>query len=56
LYDRAIAKKIGSASYMGRAIAYSRKGDRARADADRAEAIRLDPDAETRFAEFGLKL
>lgn len=56
LYGQAIAKKTGSASYMGRAIAYARKGDKARSVADRAEAMKLDPDVETRFAEYGLKL
>jgi len=56
LYTQAIDKKTGSASYMGRAIAYSRKGDKAHSDADRNEALKLDPDAETRFAEYGMKL
>ena len=55
-YDKAIAKRTGSASLMGRALAYALKGDRTRAEADRAEAIKLDPDAEARFAEYGLKL
>lgn len=55
LYTKAIEHKTGSASYMGRAIAYARKGDKARSDSDRAEAIRLDQDAETRFAEYGLR-
>ncbi len=55
LYDRAIAKRHQSASYMGRAIAYARKGDKAHAEADRAEALKLDPDAEQRFLEYGLK-
>ena len=54
-YDKAIAKRTGSASFMGRAMVYARKGDKARATADRAEAVRLDPDAEARFAEYGLK-
>jgi tetratricopeptide (TPR) repeat protein len=54
LYDKAIAKKMGSATYMGRAIAYARKGDQTRAAADRVQALRLDPDAVTRFAEYGL--
>jgi len=56
LYDQAIGKKTGSASYMGRAIAYSRKGDKVHADADRAQALKLDGDAETRFAEYGVKI
>ncbi len=55
LYDRALAKRPQSASYMGRAIAYGRKGDKARAESDRAQALLLDPDAETRFSEYGLK-
>ena len=56
LYTQAIAKRTGSASYMGRAIAYSRKGDKAHSQADLNEALKLDPDAETRFAEYGMKL
>ena len=54
-YDQAIANNTGSDSYMGRAIAYARKGDKARAEADRAQALKTDPDAETRFSEYGLK-
>jgi tetratricopeptide (TPR) repeat protein len=55
-YDKAVAKSAGSASFMGRALVYARKGDKAHASADRAEALKLDPDAEARFSEFGLKL
>jgi tetratricopeptide (TPR) repeat protein len=55
LYNQAIEKRTSSASYMGRAIAYARKGDMQHAQSDRAEALRLDGDAETRFAEYGLK-
>ena len=55
-YTRAISKSSGAASFMGRALAYSRKGDRSRAVADLSKAVQLDPDSETRFAEFGLKL
>jgi Tfp pilus assembly protein PilF len=44
------------ASYMGRAIAYSRKGDKEHSTADATQALRVDPDAQTRFAEYGLKL
>jgi tetratricopeptide (TPR) repeat protein len=54
LYGRAIAGGTGAASYMGRAIARARTGDKVRAAADRAEAIKRDPDAETRYAEYGL--
>ena len=55
-YGRAIALKSGAASFMGRAIAYARKGDPARAEADRAQALRINPDEQTRFEEFGLGL
>lgn len=55
-YDKAIAKSTGPSSLMGRAMVHMRKGDKARAEADRVEALKLDPDAETRFAEYGLKL
>ena len=53
-YGLAIAKKAGSASYMGRAIAYARKGDKVHAEADRAQALNLDPQAESRFKEYGV--
>jgi tetratricopeptide (TPR) repeat protein len=55
LYDQALSKRTGSASYMGRAIAYARKGEGKRAETDRIQARKLDPDAETRFAEYGVK-
>jgi tetratricopeptide (TPR) repeat protein len=55
-YGRAIAKGSGAASYMGRALAYARKGDKSRADADLAQALKLDSDEQTRFEEFGLKM
>lgn len=53
-YTRAIARNTGAASYMGRALAYAQKGNEALASADRKQALQLDPDEETRFAEFGL--
>lgn len=55
-YDKAVSKKVGSASLMGRSFVHARKGDTARAEADRAEALKLDPDAERRFEDYGLKL
>lgn len=54
-YSRAIAKNSGS-SYMGRAIAHSRKGDQKHAAADLVLALQRDPDAQNRFAEYGLQL
>lgn len=53
-YDQAISKNTGSASLLGRAMVYLRKGDKARANSDRAQAIKLNPDAESEFAEYGL--
>jgi Flp pilus assembly protein TadD len=55
VYTEAINKGHLSASYMGRAIIYARKGDRARAQADFAEAKKLEPTIDDRFAEYGLK-
>ena len=54
-YSEAIAKGHPAASYMGRALAYLEKGDTARANADRAEALKRDPNIESRFAEYGLE-
>jgi tetratricopeptide (TPR) repeat protein len=56
VYTEAINKGHLSASYMGRAIIYARKGDRARAQADLAEAKKLEPTIDDRFAEYGLQL
>lgn len=54
-YTQAIGKSRNAASLLGRAFAYARKGDMAHANADRAEALRLDGDVEARFDEYGLK-
>jgi len=37
-------------------MVYARKGDKVRASADKAAALQLDPEAEARFIEYGLKL
>lgn len=55
-YNEAIGKTPLAASYMGRAIIYARKGEKARADADFAKAKKLDPDIGDRFADYGLQL
>ncbi len=55
-YDQAIAKRSIADSFMGRAIVRARKGDVARANADRAEALSRDADIEGRFAEYGVRL
>jgi len=54
-YARALAKRDASDSYMGRALAYVRNGDKTHADADLTRAIKLDPDVQDRFAHYGLK-
>jgi tetratricopeptide (TPR) repeat protein len=53
-YSEAIEKGHPAASYMGRALAYLKKGDSAHANADRAQALKRDPNIESRFAEYGL--
>ena len=53
-YSTVIAKTPMAASLMGRSLAYARKGDAARSAVDRAEALRLDPDVQIRFAEYGV--
>jgi tetratricopeptide (TPR) repeat protein len=54
-YNAAIAKRVGATSLMGRAMVYTRKGDRARANADAAAARKLDAQIDVIFAGFGLK-
>ncbi|MDQ3245452.1 MAG: DUF3857 domain-containing protein [Pseudomonadota bacterium] len=55
-YDKAVEKRMGATSLMGRAIVHARLGDKARAEADRAAAIESEADVEARFAEYGLRL
>lgn len=54
-YNHAIEKAHPAASYMGRAFVHLGNGDIARANADRAEALKRDPDIESRFADYGLE-
>jgi len=55
-YDKAVAKGTGAGSLMGRAIVYARKGDRTHSEADATAARKLDPDIDTVFEQYGLKL
>jgi tetratricopeptide (TPR) repeat protein len=55
-FDKAIAQSHAAFSYMARAIAYQRKGMAREANADRAEALKLKPDTEAMFAEYGLTM
>ena len=54
-YNQAIAKGSGSASLMGRAFVYLRKGDRIHAEADAAAARNLYQNIGETFAGYGLK-
>lgn len=54
-YTAAIDKAKLADSYMGRALAYAGKGDVARSNSDRAQAIKLNPEVEEWFAEYGLQ-
>jgi len=56
-YDRALAKYPRLApSLFGRSIAWSRKGDKAKSDADASAALKIDPDVKDRFERYGIKL
>lgn len=55
-YDRALAKsQNNSSSLFGRAIAWSRKGDKAKSDADATAARNADADIDATFEKYGLK-
>ncbi|HEY4546190.1 MAG TPA: tetratricopeptide repeat protein [Pedomonas sp.] len=56
-FDRALAEAPGlPAALYGRAVALSRKGDKARAEADAAAARKAYPDVEKEYADYGLEL
>lgn len=56
-YDRVIAKSPYLAqSLFGRAIAWARKGDKAKAEADQTAASRADPDVANEFRDYGMTL
>jgi tetratricopeptide (TPR) repeat protein len=54
-YSKVLAKTPIPSSYLGRAVAYQRKGDAAAAQKDRAEANSRMPGIEIEFAQYGLK-
>ena len=54
-YDKAIAEKSGASSYMGRAIARARLGDKDGAHSDAQEARKLRPYIDDTFEGYGLK-
>ncbi|MHA6768680.1 tetratricopeptide repeat protein [Sphingobium ummariense] len=53
-YDKVLAKQPYSSSFYGRALAWAGKGDKAKAEADRAAALKLAPQVEEQFAGYGL--
>ncbi|MEJ7777012.1 MAG: tetratricopeptide repeat protein [Sphingomicrobium sp.] len=55
-YDRVLAKnpKMPS-SLFGRAVAWARKGDRAKSETDAAAALKIDPDIRAEFERYGVK-
>ena len=57
VYDQVLAKQPRETSSLyGRAIAWSRKGDKAKAEADAAAAAKIDPNVRERFEGYGLSL
>ena len=56
IFDRALKSGPQASTLYGRAIAWSRKGDRARAKADAAAAEKLWSGIGKKFAEYGLPL
>lgn len=57
VYSRALAKRPNQPSSLyGRAAAWARKGDTARATADAEAAMKIDPDVRDQFEGYGIKL
>lgn len=55
-YDLALVKRPGqAASLYGRGVAWSRKGDKARSDADIAAAMKADPKVKEQFDGYGVR-
>jgi tetratricopeptide (TPR) repeat protein len=54
-YDAVLAKTpTAPSSLYGRAVAWARKGDPAKSDADAAAALKFDPDQESTFKAYGI--
>lgn len=57
VYSRALAKRPDQPSSLyGRAAAWARKGDTARATVDAEAAMKIDPDVRDEFEGYGIKL
>lgn len=56
-YDKALAREPRQgASLFGRAVAWARKGDKAKSAADLAGALEQAPDVQETFAEYGVRM
>ncbi|WP_311269194.1 DUF3857 domain-containing protein [Sphingobium sp. WCS2017Hpa-17] len=54
-YDKVLTKSVRFPTALyGRALAWAGKGDKAKAEADREEAVRLDGEVAGEFADYGL--
>ncbi len=57
VYGKALDKRPNqSSSLFGRAAAWARKGDKAKADADVAAALKANPDVRTEFEGYGIRI
>ena len=56
-YGKALERRPNQpSSLFGRAAAWARKGDKAKADADIAAALKADPDVRTEFEGYGIRI
>lgn len=56
-YGKALDRRPNQpSSLFGRAAAWARKGDKAKADADIAAALKSDPDVRTEFEGYGIRI
>lgn len=56
-YNRALAKQPKlSSSLFGRAVAWGRKGEKAKSEADVAAAMKVNPDVRSDYESYGIKL
>jgi len=56
-YDHALTKNPNlPTSLFGRAVAWARKGNKAKSEIDAAAALKVDPDIRSEFERYGVKL
>jgi tetratricopeptide (TPR) repeat protein len=57
VYGKALERRPRQpSSLFGRVVAWTRKGDKAKADADAAAALKADPDVRTQFEGYGIRI